>query len=44
MQEKVYQLLSDEDHEVRMTMVGSLHEIFKLMNEDEDTSLLRICY
>lgn len=31
MQEKVFQLLSDEDHEVRMTMVRSLHEIFKLM-------------
>ena len=33
MQEKVHQLLSDEDYEVRMIMVKSLHEIFKLMGD-----------
>lgn len=44
MQEKVHQLLCDEDHEIRMIIVRSLHEIFKLMGDDEDTGLLRICF
>ena len=36
-------MLEDQDYEVRMTMERCLHEIFKLMADDEDMSVLRRC-
>lgn len=33
----------DEDHEIRKCAASSLHEAFKIIDEEEDTSKLRLC-
>ena len=34
----------DEDHEIRKCAAKSLHEAFKIVDDEEDTSKLRQCF
>ena len=44
MQEVYLRLIDDKEFEIRMIVVQSLHEIFKLMQQDEDMTKIRDCF